>query len=257
MSLLSRLFRSEPSRGEPAAPAAPRGYAVCGAPRSGSNYFCELLASTGRLGHPREYFNGAVRRLRDDPSYPDDPVEQAKRILTMGATPNGIYALKLFPGLFDAVSPHLKLTEALPNLTFVRLRRRDALGQAISWVRSIQSQQFRSTDAATGQIRYDAEAIRAYLGQVCQRNARWEMFFSRTGIAPVEVVYEEIAVAPQAAIDRVADALAVTPRPLLDRSRVALRVQRDDESRAWRERFIAECGAPDAMDPADLLARTL
>ena len=39
----------------------------------------------------------------------------------MGATPNGIYGLKLFPGLFDAVSPHLRLTEVLPSLSFVRL----------------------------------------------------------------------------------------------------------------------------------------
>ncbi|WP_204276604.1 Stf0 family sulfotransferase, partial [Klebsiella aerogenes] len=85
----------------------------CGAPRTGSNYFCELLSSTGVLGRPREYFNGAARRVHDDPDYPDDPHAQVARILTMGATPNGIYGLKLFPGLFDAVSPHLRLTEVL------------------------------------------------------------------------------------------------------------------------------------------------
>ncbi len=49
------------------------------------------------LGHPREYFNGPVRRQRDDPTYPDDPAQQIDRILTMGSTPNGVYALKLFP----------------------------------------------------------------------------------------------------------------------------------------------------------------
>ncbi|MGV7033018.1 Stf0 family sulfotransferase [Methylobacterium symbioticum] len=261
MRLIARLLSrgtqpaSQPTT-ERDAPAT-RGYAVCGAPRSGSNYFCEVLSSTGVLGHPREYFNGAVRRQRDDPTYPDDPQAQIGRILTMGATPNGVYALKLFPGLFDTVAPHLKLTEALPNLTFVRLRRDDVLGQAISWVRSIQSRQFRSTEAAQGEIRYDAETIRLYVGQVCQRNARWDMFFARTGIAPLTITYEDLASDPQQAVGRVADALGISPRPRIASERVHLRVQRDNESRAWRERFIAECGDRNYIDSADLLARTL
>lgn len=258
MSLLSRLFRRGTSAETPRPkPLATRGYAVCGAPRSGSNYFCQVLGSTGVLGHPREYFNGAVRRLRDDPAYPDDRQEQIHRILTMGATENGVYALKLFPGLFDAVSPHVRLTEALPNLTFVRLRRRDVLGQAISWVRSIQSQQFRSTDAVQGEIAYDGEAIRAYVAQVCQRNARWEMFFARTGIEPIAFTYEDIAADPQPAVDRVAAAMGVDPAPRIDPDRIALRIQRDDHSAAWRERFIRELGDPNALDPAELLARIL
>ncbi|NEU12622.1 hypothetical protein G3T14_10780 [Methylobacterium sp. BTF04] len=237
--------------------AATRGYAVCGAPRSGSNYFCELLTSTGALGHPREYFNGPVRRQRDDPTYPDDPMQQIERILTMGATPNGIYALKLFPGLFDSVTPHLKLTEVLPNITFVRLRRDDVTGQAISWVRSMQSRQFRSTEDVQGEISYDGEAIRTYIGQVCQRNARWDMFFARTGIVPVTVSYEELTHDPQQAVDRVSDALGVAPRPRIVLGQVDLRIQRDDASHAWRARFIAEFGDPNYIDSPDLLARTL
>ncbi len=91
-------FRHETgSAGDDGVPSCPAGLRGLRAPRSGSNYFCELLSSTGILGHPREYFNGAVRRQRDDPTYPDDPLEQIGRILTMGATPNGVYALKLFP----------------------------------------------------------------------------------------------------------------------------------------------------------------
>jgi LPS sulfotransferase NodH len=74
-----------------------RGYTICTTPRTGSNFLCELLSSTGVLGRPREYFNGAGRRLHDDPTYPDDPAGQFRRILTMGATPNGVYGLKVFP----------------------------------------------------------------------------------------------------------------------------------------------------------------
>ncbi|GBU19734.1 MULTISPECIES: Stf0 family sulfotransferase [Methylobacterium] len=260
MNLLSRLFAhgtAEAKQADEALVPATRGYAVCGAPRTGSNYFCELLSSTGVLGRPREYFNGAARRVHDDPDYPDDPHAQVARILTMGATPNGIYGLKLFPGLFDAVSPHLRLTEVLPSLSFVRLRRRDSLGQAISWVRSMQSRQFRSTETATGELRYDGEAIETYLGQACQRNARWDMYFARTGIVPVEVVYEEMAVDAQAAVDRVSAALGLAEPARIAAERVALRVQRDDVSAEWRARFVAERGDPNRMDSGELLARSL
>lgn len=44
----------------------PRGFAICTAPRSGSNFLSQLVASTGQLGRPREYFNGpgAISTIR-------------------------------------------------------------------------------------------------------------------------------------------------------------------------------------------------
>lgn len=249
--LLERLRPAPaPRPSEDPRPGPLRGYALCGAPRSGSNYVCEILGSTGVLGRPREYFNGAARRIHDDPAYPDDPHAQIERILTMGATGNGIYGLKLFPGLFDTVAPHLKLTEALPNLHFVRLRRLDVLGQAMSWVRSIQTRQFRSTETAAGAPHYDGAAIQHYVGQVCQRNARWDMFFARTGMKPIELVYESVAGDPQSAADAVAAVLGLADRPRIDSSIVRLAVQRDDVTRVWRERFHAEYGDRNHIDPA-------
>ncbi len=82
-------------------------------------------------------------------------------------------------------------------------------------VRSIQSRQFRATEEVQGEISFDAEAIRAYIGQVCQRNARWDMFFARTGITPVTVIYEDMARDPQHAVDKVSDALGLNSRPAI------------------------------------------
>jgi len=108
------------------------------------------LTSTGVLGRPLEYFNGPARRQLTDPTYPDDPRQQVVRILTMGRTPNGVYGLKMFASQFREVAGALKLSHELPNLRFVYLRRNDVLGQAISWVRSLQTNQWRSTSPAAG-----------------------------------------------------------------------------------------------------------
>ncbi|MCJ2112844.1 Stf0 family sulfotransferase [Methylobacterium sp. E-025] len=226
-----------------------RGYAVCTLPRSGSNHFCDVLSSTGALGHPREYFNGDARRRYDDPTYPDDPVAQVARILTMGATANGVYALKVFPGLHDVVAPHLRWMEALPNLAFVRFRRRDVLGQALSWVRASQTGRFRASDAATGEPAYDADAIALRIRQICQRSARWDMFFARTGLPAVEIAYEDLLVDPGAAIGAVAHTVGLARAPALGRQPSVFRIQRDALSADWRARFIAERGDPSHVDP--------
>src|SRR5215217_5359781 len=80
---------------------ADRGYAICTSGRSGSNLLGQYLSSTGVLGHPLEYFNGAGRRMLDYPDFPDEPAQQADWILTVGATSNGIYGVKIFPWQFD------------------------------------------------------------------------------------------------------------------------------------------------------------
>lgn len=67
---------------------------VAATPRVGSNYLCELMASTGELGVPREYFNHVGRRKYDDPNYPSDLRGQLRQIRTTGRTPNGIAGVK-------------------------------------------------------------------------------------------------------------------------------------------------------------------
>src|SRR5258708_7421733 len=99
---------------------AVRGYAICTAARSGSNFLDELLTSTGQLGRPMEYFNAVARRATGMPDYPDDPEAQLAAILNLGATPNGVYGVKLFAEQFDAVAA-TRWPLRLPNLRFVHL----------------------------------------------------------------------------------------------------------------------------------------
>jgi LPS sulfotransferase NodH len=106
---------------------ANRGYAICTSGRSGSNLLCQYLSSTGVLGYPLEYFNGSGRRRLGYPAYPDDPSQQTGWILTEGATPNGIYGLKIIPAQAELIEKSIRWTELLPNLRFVLLKRRDIL----------------------------------------------------------------------------------------------------------------------------------
>ena len=217
-----------------------RGYVLCTTPRSGSNYLCQLLASTGVLGQPLEYFNGPARRRLGWDDYPDDPREQLAMVLSHGTTPNGCYGLKIFPSQADKARESDWAT-ALPNLAFIHLRRDDLLGQAISWARGELTGQYRSTSPARAAAAYDPDRTEARLADIVREEARWSLFFADR--EPLRLVYEEVVARPQAAVDAVAGAVGLEPAPF-DPSAMDLSIQRDALSEAWRARFLAERGAP-------------
>lgn len=222
-----------------------RGYVLCATPRSGSNFLCQLLTSTGRLGRPLEYFNGPARRRLGWDGYPDDPHAQRAMVLSEGATANGCYGVKLFPSQADTAQG--ADWAGLPNLAFVHLRRRDLLGQAISWARGELTGQYRACTPGRGPAVYDPDRIQARLADIVREEARWSLFFARTGLEPLRLVYEQVTADPQAAVDAVAAAVGVAPARC-DPAAVDLVVQRDELSAAWRARFLAERGARREVD---------
>jgi LPS sulfotransferase NodH len=224
-----------------------RGYAICTQPRSGSNLLCEYLSSTDRLGHPLEYFNGPARRELGLADYPDDPRLQIDAILRLGATSNGVYAVKLFASQFADFQHRVRWTERLPKLQFVYLCRDDLLGQAISWARALQTEQYRSTQNVKRTAFYDAGLIRAQLMTIVEERARWEAFFARTGISPLRLTYERFLEDPAGHVGIVA-ALVDVDDAKVDAGKINLVKQRDALSEEWRQRFRAEYGDPSLMD---------
>jgi len=223
-------------------PMGDRGYLVCSSPRCGSTYFCQLLASTGILGVPREYLNVAGRWGRLDRDRPTDLQALLGRALQAGATPNGIYGLKAHADHFAAIAAVVDPLRLLPNLKLVRIRRQDILAQAISWVRAQQTRQFLATDLQKHAPTYDAAAIRRLLGELIQQNAAWERLFATIGCVPLEVEYESLLATPQREVDRVAHLMGVrVPVPLAPQH-VEVTIQRDQLNSGWRSRFLAETG---------------
>lgn len=227
-----------------------RGYVICTTPRSGSNFLAQLLASTGELGRPLEYFNGPARRVLDHPDFPDDPEAQLHAIPRLGASDNGVYAFKLFITQFDEVA-HTHWPLRLPNLSFVRLERRDLLGQAISFARAIQTGQYRSTSPSGGQAVYDGHSIAHCLSLVVGQQARWQAYFAVNNLKPLTIAYEDIVADPAAAVKAVGQLMGLTEPPRIDTALVNLQIQRDAQSEEWRARFLAAHGdvtVPLALD---------
>jgi LPS sulfotransferase NodH len=227
---------------------ADRGYAVCTSGRSGSNLLCQYLASTGLLGNPLEYFNAPARRMFGYPDYPDEPTRQIEHVLTMGATENGIFGLKVFPTQIDQLGNSVGWAGSLPNLAFVLLKRRDVLGQAISNLRATQTRQWRSTMPPEGLPAYDGHQIYAHLRGAVHDHARWNMFFARNGVVPTRIWYEDMLDDAQAVVDKVAALFGLAGRATIKREKIGLGIQRDALNEEWRARFLAEFRNLDTLD---------
>lgn len=218
--------------------AAPnlRGYVICSQPRSGTNLLCQILESTGVLGRPQDYFNGAGFRARGRSEYPLDREAQLAAILTEGCTPNGVYGVKMFCARFDQVVA-TRWPDRLPGLHFIFLDRADLLGQALSNVRAAQTGSYRANAAETRPPFYDPEHIRRQLQANVRDRARWQLYFARNAIVPLTLSYEQIVAAPQAAAEAVARLVGVGGQVAIDMTAVALTVQRDALTEDWRQRF--------------------
>lgn len=220
-----------------------RGYVICTSPRAGSNYLGQLLESTEQLGRPREYFNGPARRVLDDPTFPDAPAEQVQRILTQGATPNGVYALKAFADQWSTAARAIDLHHALPQLRFVHLKREGVLGQAISWARAVQTQQYRSTQNVAAEPSYSGALIMDRILALAAIEHYWMVYFARSDVPVLRLTYAEVAEAPSEVVRRVAGWMDIDGARL-NAARIDLVIQRDELSEVWRRQFLAEHGDP-------------
>jgi len=220
---------------------ADRGYMVCTSGRSGSTYLCRLLTSTGMLGRPREFFDYRVR-VMEYPDYPKHPRNQIKRIRTLGATANGIYGVKVFPTHLNRTDQYIDALHALPQLSFVRLIRRDILGTAISAVRAKQTHRFSSQELERHPPVYDERRIRRALENRLRHDEYWSRLFEERGIQPLILEYETLAREPQAAVDAVATLMGIALPVPIDFAKVTIKVQRDTINAEWRQRFLAETG---------------
>jgi LPS sulfotransferase NodH len=161
------------------------------------------------------------------------------QIPRLGATPNGIYGVKLFSNHFD-YARETRWAERLPRLSFVYLTRLDLLGQAISHVRAAQTQQWVAQRAALREPVYDFEAINAELLRLARAQARWTYFLARNDMPVVHVIYEHLMQNPQLFVDAIARLVGVTEPATIDASQVRVQVQRDAINDDWRTRFVSQ-----------------
>lgn len=216
-------------------------YLVCTTPRSGSTYLCRLLRGPRDMGRPDEHLaegrNTAARKAGG--------AAWMEAILRDGRTANGVFGVKLFPPHHQALlQAGIKAEDWLPGLRYVLLRRRDLLGQAISFAIALQTDQWVSWlgPERPREPQYDAALIARLFDRVVEWEGYWRRYFALTAVTPLELDYEEVQQRPSQAVAAIRAHLGLPAAPQAEPSEPHLptRMQRTSRNDEWRQRFLAD-----------------
>lgn len=193
---------------------------VCATQRSGSSMVCEDLARTRVLGWPEEWF------LPWRPNPDKDWQAELDAVYAKGCTPNGVFSVKIMANQLKAVDQclgtfieggggsHPHLLAQFSGASWVWVRRRDTLGQAIShflaqksgvYHVNTQKTEFRRGssvhaerfDEVVGdEVPYDFQAINKEWHILKQHDFVWEQFFAANRIDPLVIWYEDASEHP-------------------------------------------------------------
>lgn len=244
---------------------------IAATPRSGSSMLCRILTATGALGPTYEVLNhramlkAAFRwgvphmpihrqvqryrmRWRSEPGDPGHPFDEqsVRRYLHVASRrrrgPDGTYGVKILGVQFQRTMQRLGIDVDVwgAPVTWIHLRRRDVLAQAVSLSKAHQTRQFSAAGKVRGTAHYDADSIRFCLSELGRGNAVWDTYFADHDITPIDVWYEDLAADPEREIRRVLDAIG---RPDLATRPPTTARQFDDTNAEWIERFRQESEA--------------
>jgi LPS sulfotransferase NodH len=197
-------------------------YGIIGTPRCGSEFLCELLTSTQVAGYPQEHLRTHSLLLAKHCRF--DTNRYLKILMSRRVTPNRVFGTKLISHfLMDHLMMSSELEGTLSRFKFIRVLRRDVLGQAISamlasrtevyHVRN-EAEQQRYTERLIGiEIRstdllHVDQLIRAFSTQ----NRQIDDFLCRHGISPLLLTYEDLIEQPLESVKNIARFLNISVR---------------------------------------------
>jgi LPS sulfotransferase NodH len=198
-----------------------RSLVICTQQRCGSTLLGEAIYFAKGLGCPLEYFHpGFILDRWHAPNI----VEYAKTLHRLRTDPSGVFSIKVFWRDLVALVRELEPTEhsrfkgpnprqttesdyrrifatvawLMPAPTFVFLKRRDEIRQAISMSVAGQTRiwrRFSTLDMLneTQPPKYDFDDIVWLLAQIQSSNAHWGNFFRANNLGFYEVYYEDLA----------------------------------------------------------------
>jgi LPS sulfotransferase NodH len=167
-----------------------------------------------------------VTKSPPESSYdPEQDAEYLKRVIEMGTTRNGIFGITIhwfqlndavrriqaylrsgrrtaheLPTTQEILTAQKILFLSFPNVSYVWLRRRDKVAQAISWYKAIQTGRYvKVRDAREGgparvtEVPFDYATIKTYWSALRSSENGWEHFFAANELKPFVVYYEDLA----------------------------------------------------------------
>ncbi len=219
----------------------PKGYMILSEGRSGTTWLGSLANATGLLGNSQEWLR---QEFHARPFRSMSPDAFFQKVMENGSTPNGAFAVKIFPGHLLAINRHFGfdfIQRCLKerDMRIILLTREDTMAQAVSFARGRQTDQWTSGAAAKADPIYDFDQICRFYFKIRESYEFWNSYVAIHGLSASRFIYERLVPDVTPFLRSIADFMGVE----LGRTPVSpLTVQRDDLNDQWIERFKHEIG---------------
>jgi LPS sulfotransferase NodH len=235
---------------------------VAATPRSGSWLLCEAMTQSGVLGLPQEWFApDQVPAWAEEVSVPpgaDFAASYLSAVRRAGTDGTGVFAAKLHwwhlkwllhvvrlvPSAAAATSTTVldadAIAEHLPSPRYVLLTRRDRARQAVSYWRALETGvwwELEDEPPAAEPLVLDVQRVRWLEGAIADEEDRWQAYFRRHRIEPLELCYEDVVADRSAVVSQVAELLGVHLEPGFTLPPSRLRRQAGAQSEVWLSEY--------------------
>ncbi len=242
-----------------------KGYILLSEIRSGSNWFCSMTNSTGKMGNASEWLNSeTVDNQLIFANKKFSAQAHFERVIEAATGDNNRFAVKIFPR-------HLRYTYDKYNYNFLKeclkhhevyfgvLTRADRLRQAISATRAQQTNYWSSNGKKQSQEYFDIKRICRNIHLLEQSYAFWRSYLAINNIQFQEYKYEDIGTKYPTYLTDIADLLDVT----IDADAISttkVKKQRDQTTEEWVRLFREQADQLDIfniLDEIEVHPRTL
>jgi len=232
-------------------------YALCAVARSGAHLLSGALQATHLAGRPLQYFHHQLAHkyaLRYGLDATRNIAPYLRGLLTSASTANGVFGFRIESWDMDRLVSSLResgefgrsetgerqlLQAAFPRLRCIQLTRSDKLRQAVSTARAMQTNLWvlGKEQNVIGEAKFDPELIDQCLACAARAEELWSEFFSRNGIDPLAITYEELCVDYPGTVNRVFDFLRIRLPRRFDLGPPRTVRQADALTEDWLERY--------------------
>lgn len=219
----------------------PNAYLVVAPARSGSTLLAHILRRTHMMGRPKEFFNRSWmhQMLGGDPPTATQCFQYASE---NGRTHNGCLGIKFIGTQLQFAARNCALDEWLPQRHWIRLRRRDLIGQAVSHAIAKQTGAWSSMKESDLVPKYNFDQILESLEIALREDAFLSVYFALHNEDVVELVYEDFQDNHQKAVNMVCRHFGLKIPDISKRPPPGVKKQRTHINQEWRERFLDEIG---------------
>lgn len=219
-------------------------YAICSTNRTGSTLLCCYMMDTGLVGYPVDYSSQAHLDLFLSGCEARKPLT-TKRIdeLIKSYSTGGVFGIKIPYFSFQKEIQNNALSDLFPiQPKYIYITREDKIKQAVSMARAFQTGRHYSFQKTKDvmPLQYIAGHIRSCLEEIEKESEIWEDYFTRNGINPLRVTYEELDSNSKKTVVNVLEYIGVTVPAGFRLPPARLKKQADKISAEWEVRYKAE-----------------